>query len=625
MTPNYEWTFESNEVGVIEGPRHPGMVTFEGDRATTVIREAIQNSLDARVPGSRDAVLVSFQRTDLSKELLATDSLSKHLQYAVESHHNTEEIRPVFERAKLFVEGEGKHPVVSLCISDRNTTGALDYKMGKGKPTPWDTLTKGDGLTNKTQKDAAGSFGIGKFASFVATPLRTVLYSTAFYNADNVLSQRFLGKTILVSHEDNNGEAYRRTGYLGNKFRSLENNNVPEFFRLDQPGTSLYIPGYNALEGGFTNWEKESTSIALKNYFHAIIHGRLEIQIGERLINKETYDQYLREMAEHESIHNLARVSSFEPYASDSFPHIGEILVSIDVHKDNRQREIALVRDAGMLITTDRRKMSLNKLARIPAHWWGFTAIIDVRSNSEALLKQAESPRHDSIGLDFIGDEEWRAKAHGIFEEIGNWCYDKIKKVAEPDFSADQENVNELADYLSLDGDDHHETGEEEPSEQGKSIVTMPVQSFRPPRRPRDSRGVKQPTDTIDNSGKDTPPPNSPGPGRQGRGRRVVSQPRSFVGTRFKPKSGETHAVVVTFDQPDVRPSRIEILAVGEDGTTYPMGIRRATVGDLVLKVDDNLFSLPDAEPGSRREIEIYTREPIINKTFSIRFFEESK
>ena len=66
------------------------------------------------------------------------------------------------------------------------------------------------------------------------------------------------------------------------------------------------------------------------------------------------------------------------------------------------------------------------------------------------------------------------------------------------------------------------------------------------------------------------------------------------------------------------------MLAVGEDGKTYPMGIRKAKAGELVLQVvNDNLYSIPDAEPGSRQEIEIYTREPIIDKTFSIRFFEE--
>ena len=414
-------------------------------------------------------------------------------------------------------------------------------------------------MTNKPQKDAAGSFGIGKFASFVATPFRTVLYSTAFYDDDGVLCQRFLGKTILVSHKDSNGRDFRRTGYLGEGFQSLKDEEIPEFFRLNQPGTSLYIPGYNASRGGFSNWEKEGTAIALQNYFHAIIHGGLEIQIGERLINKETYGYFLREIAEQNSIHNLAFVSSLEPYTKKYFPRIGEVSLRIDIHKEDRRRDIALVRDAGMLITTDRsKKMSLYKLARIPAHWWGFTAIIDVKSKDEALLKQAESPRHDSIGIDYIGDAEWRAVAYDCFRQLGDWCYEEIKRVAEPDSIADSENLGELAEYLPLNGEDHHAAGEDEPSEQGEPIVTQPVQSFRPPRRPSKLRGKKQPTD----------PDPQPRPGTRPRRRRVSSQPRSFVGTRFRSKEGETHAVVVTFDQPEVPPSSIEMLAVGEDGQT---------------------------------------------------------
>ena len=107
MTQTYEWTFANNEEGVIEGPRHPGMVTFEGDRATTVIREAIQNSLDARVPGSREPVLVDFQKAYLSRELLVADSLTQSFQHAIESPHNNQEFRLIFKRAKLFLTGGG--------------------------------------------------------------------------------------------------------------------------------------------------------------------------------------------------------------------------------------------------------------------------------------------------------------------------------------------------------------------------------------------------------------------------------------------------------------------------------------------------------------------------------------
>lgn len=106
MTQTYEWTFANNEEGVIEGPRHPGMVTFEGDRATTVIREAIQNSLDARRQG-KQPVLVDFQKTYLSRDLLAADSLTQSFQHAIESSHNNQEFRSIFEKAQLFLRGGG--------------------------------------------------------------------------------------------------------------------------------------------------------------------------------------------------------------------------------------------------------------------------------------------------------------------------------------------------------------------------------------------------------------------------------------------------------------------------------------------------------------------------------------
>lgn len=435
-----------------------------------------------------------------------------------------------------------------------------------------------------------------------------------------------MGKTILVSHKNRKGEYYRRTGYLGKGFCSLKDNDVPETVKLSEPGTAVYIPGYS-FTGGFKEWEKNSTAIVLENYFHAIIQGGLEVQIRDRIINEKTHGRYLKETRD-QSVRNFAILSLADPVDNYHVPDVGDISIRINIDYEDSKREIALVRDAGMLITTDRKKM-LPKLGLIPKHWWGFTVIIECKSHGQALLKQAESPRHDQISIDFISNEKLHATAKKLFNDIGSWCYGIIKEFAEPDAGEDSDNVSELAEFLPLEGDNPNDTGHEERGRQGNPSITKPVQSHRAPRRPKKSRKRKPNSvvDTPDDKGRDVPHEPEGEKDKKKRKRVKVSpKPQSFTGVRFRKGSHETHSIVVSFDQPESIPARIEVQSIGEDGTSYPMNIIKAISQGRELPVENyNLLSLPQSEPGDRHEMEIFTNNPVLDKAFSIRFFEEEE
>ena len=105
MKQRLRWRFPENQEGIIEGPQHPGMANFQGDRATAIIREAVQNSLDARDTDNPEPVLVKFEQKYLSKDLLSADSLAQHIQNSLKSPHNTDEHRPTFEKALLLLGG----------------------------------------------------------------------------------------------------------------------------------------------------------------------------------------------------------------------------------------------------------------------------------------------------------------------------------------------------------------------------------------------------------------------------------------------------------------------------------------------------------------------------------------
>ena len=176
----------------IEGPNDSGLTHFRSDPEESIIRESIQNSLDARENEARP-VNVRIEVTPVPISEFAADSLASSLNASSTSPHNNDEAISVqFQRGSTALKRIGNGSIDCLKIIDSNTTGAEDVPRLNSAPSKWQALTKGSGASFKEKKDAAGSFGLGKFAAFAATNLRTVLYSTAWNvngNATSTLSR----------------------------------------------------------------------------------------------------------------------------------------------------------------------------------------------------------------------------------------------------------------------------------------------------------------------------------------------------------------------------------------------------------------------------------------------------
>ena len=105
MSQTLKWKFADNQEDAVLGPNDSGIVHFAGNPSTAIIREAIQNSLDAREGGK--PVLVSFERKTLDKRLLAADDLLRHIEWSIDSPHNDDVNRPDFINAKSLWGGGG--------------------------------------------------------------------------------------------------------------------------------------------------------------------------------------------------------------------------------------------------------------------------------------------------------------------------------------------------------------------------------------------------------------------------------------------------------------------------------------------------------------------------------------
>ena len=619
MTTDFTWQFPRNEANEIEGPNNSGIANFLTSRKDSVIRESVQNSLDAQADMNRP-VRVEFALVRIPTTSFKADGLLPSLNASIESPHNEGHHVDQFKRGRSLIDRAIGGSLQCLRIIDSNTTGADDIPRSNGAPSKWEALTKGTGSNAKDQRDAAGSFGLGKFAAFAASDLQMVLYASA-WSSNRGLEHRFQGKIILVSHTDIQGNNLRSMGYLGAPgFRPLCDLDVPRQFMLRHPGTAIYIPGYKP-EG---SWQYTSIWTVIKHFFHAIVHGKLEVAVDEDTVNANTIDRFL-DLADNRTV-NFVKVSTMEPIAQTTIPDIGDVSIRILIHDESVQdRAVTLVRDAGMMITDDPRAMNLPGLGRLPSHWHGFTAIIECLSGGEqSLLRESESPEHNRISTDYISDPDRRREAERRLRELGEWSRNQIRLLAEPQLSDETDNASEMARYLPIPDDEGLNTDDSQQDGPRSEIVTTPIQSNRAPRRTPSRRG-RIATTQRQGSGDDdevrrTGPRRDRSKRRQ-RGRSSVARVRTaFSNPRFRPGTKKpTHSVVVTIDNPGEPLQDIRLIAVGEDGQDVPMGISGASIAGKDITVENDMVRSLDNGPNERLSIEFTTREPVLNKTFYLR------
>ena len=388
------WQFPPNLTNAPVGPRDRGIEHYTGQRFASLVRETIQNSLDAQAKPGVIPARVDFHLENLSVASFNGPELALAVQSSIDVLKPKDQAyRKMFSNA---VEQLINLSIPALVITDCNTTGVQDNGEDD---CPWAALTRGSGESAKQGNNASGSYGIGKAAAYLATNLRTVLYTTVF-EIDGSLHKRFIGKAILSGHKDLKGEKVTSEGYLGaSDFESLCDEDIPVPFRLGQLGLCLRIPGYQARK----SWMDDVVKVAIENFFHAIMKGELEVTVGERAVNRDTIWDYTSLLSSREK--HLLDTSNTTPVAETTIEGIGDVNLRITIHEAGSEnvRDVALVRDAGMMITKTRSKMGPAQFV-VPGHWNSFSAVVECLSdpNGQSAVRDCESPKHDELDIDRI-------------------------------------------------------------------------------------------------------------------------------------------------------------------------------------------------------------------------------
>lgn len=423
------WDFPLNGGGETDGFNNSSIDTFIGRRVFSLVRETIQNSMDARSSNVAPVrVAFTFDNVEIGEAIGITELLpflKRAKQTAINQHGDNHPGSLFFNRAINLIEHNSKVPFFG--IHDFNTaglTGPLEANIGK--PGPWLALVKGSGLSVKNLPGSLGSFGHGSKAPFAVSQLRTVFYFSKI-NEQGINETRFQGKSILQSMEAKNHEMTQGTGYFGDPVRCMPilNQSIPKWpidirNAIDTgTGTSIFIP-FPDLGSKIEEFWRDIKISVISNFYYAILKGNLEVNFGdEESLTKENlqskFSILLKQMKltseDEQDLFDELRSAITVQFPTDGKSGVfisktfGEVAWFMRVGDEIDWRVVGIARQNGMLIS--RRAKSLEKFTGTKPFDM-FLCVIGEQGSQ--ILRAAENPAHTEFEFDRITDLADRKK-----------------------------------------------------------------------------------------------------------------------------------------------------------------------------------------------------------------------
>ncbi len=279
---NCKWFFGPQAPGNEKGPNDPTTLRFKGTPIHSLIRESIQNSLDARDNSNDDPVEVSFDYKEFDAfEYPRFFDLKDHIEGCLKKYPQDENGKKLFgPMLNHFPVSLLDQRIGYLRVRDKNTTG-MSYNPNDPKSAFNCFISEG----NASKPDGAGgSFGFGKAVFWMYSPIKTVFVSSR--TSDNEIN--FVGQSKLCTHYDKEGNDLSPNGLYSTEGdgKVISNtNNIPDEFLTKEQGTSVFVLGVHFLGD---NTHKEMVAAVLRNFWMSIMNKQLVVNIEDQVINAET-------------------------------------------------------------------------------------------------------------------------------------------------------------------------------------------------------------------------------------------------------------------------------------------------------------------------------------------------
>lgn len=390
-----------------------------------LVRENIQNSLDGKLKGSDEPVVVTIKTGSVNKDNIpGLNEIKERIRSLKGQNSYTKE---TIEHMKNKMDDEIVNYISFEDYNTKGLTGALKGQTNNTKDT-WSIYAYNKGVHTEeedesVEKSRGGSHGIGKIASNAASDL----YMMYFANCDADGNKHLGGTVQLIEHKFGDNH-YRSTGYFTDVKKIGENktkfypfeNTFHEIFSKDTRGLKIIIP---FLRDQFNNEDEIIKSIC-DSFFIAILENKLRVIVNEETIDKETIKNYIKN--ERYYAQNVEEIKKdFTPLYFDTYTEQEPIELNISDLKDNYNfnlffnydtsivtGRVGIIRTIGMKIEDKKVKNNVRK---------PFNAVLIPKSIKEdAFLKSLENESHTELSFEHIKDQKIQKNAKKFIANISN-------------------------------------------------------------------------------------------------------------------------------------------------------------------------------------------------------------
>lgn len=636
MIKNATWQFPANQGGVEYAFQDASREHFAGNPLHHLVREIIQNSLDAKDPG-RPIVTVTFTETTATRDEICVDGLRKHVQSCLDQaiSDSIPEAEKAYREALEILHTER---IRCLKIQDTGTTGL--------QGSNWGALVYKEGAVQKGNNAPGGSFGIGKNAVFTVTDIYTVFYSTRYLNRRKKKGrvEQMQGKARLMTHPDPDpANKVKRLQHMGffrmPNGKPIDGNKIPDFFRLKESGTGIFIIGFNPRT---ENWVETMTSAVIENFFYAIHHKKLVVKIIPAMesaqpvnINHETIDHLFQSQPKQSyHYHYYKAIRDKEPRQTQKISKLGALDLYITIGEGPRRT--AYINRNGMLIT-DSTEQKVNPIAPLRRSLWpDYTSVVmPTTDQGDKWLRTMENPSHDSILPGHLREPKAQQEAKNALKEARTSIREIIDDETEIDQRGDTINLQELAAMFP------DEFNPDAPNNQALQTQLIPTRPTRP-----DAQSMLEADDPYDTTLENTDELNTDelqeggssvsseentneddsggNGGSSGDGndlKKVVpARPTRLLRPRIFPKG--KRELIIAFTASDDSPVRLALTPRGSElkNRENSITITNATVlqpKDRKISLENGVVSLT-SKAEERVKIRITTDHDIDNQAFTI-------
>lgn len=451
------------------GPTDPTKGAFKSTPEINVVREAIQNAIDARPKGSTQPARVVFQLSHMDRTAFpAFFELRGHIKGALQFYRNNTRAQEKFPQMIQVLSKKGSDDYADrldiLTIGDFNTTG-MAYKPGD-TGCAFYAFAQSIGVSASKGAGSGGSNGLGKNTLSAYSSIRTVLISSKTKDGAVV----FQGRTDLATHFDPK-DPTKKVSKFG-KYGIDENEpitieaEIPEQFRRSEVGTDIHVVGVDAHNPD--KLKNDLVRAVLNHFWLSICDNLLRVNVLGCEITAENIGQRMGEyfspvdFAEGQvsnlskwtpvpywrAVENAGRKVPNTKIEEETLETVGKVALYLDWSAGNYPKRVVYMRNP---------RMSIYKQTK--TSYPSFAAVfVCLEEKGNDLLKDTEPPDHGSWE---IGNYEGADKQprHRAIKEVTDFVDRTLNKYLRPEAAKNQIIIPGLAELLP---DTKERTGEGE-------------------------------------------------------------------------------------------------------------------------------------------------------------------